>query len=227
MGRQGNRGRSGVYLLDDHELGRRGLRLMLEDEGIDVVGESGSAAEAVRRIPATRPRGAVLDLRLPDGSGIDVCNAVRAEDPGIVCLVLSGDEDPRARRGAFEAGAAGFLLKGLPSTGLVQAVRRAAAGTVLFGSPPGLEIAGSPLGAPADPGPAELTGQEWRVLRLLSARMSNREISAELFLAEKTVKNYFSSILAKLGLQGRTQAALYMVRRAPDPWPGGTRACST
>jgi DNA-binding NarL/FixJ family response regulator len=153
---------------------------------------------------------AVLDLQLPDGTGIEVCRKVRAVDPGISCLILTGDEDPEARRGAFEAGAAGFLLKQLQSSVLVEAIRRAAVGEVLFDPRTFYRGAPEPEAAHRDPRLRDLTVQERRVLDLLAAGLTNRQISAELSLAEKTVKNYVSSVLAKLGLRSRTQAALYI-----------------
>jgi two-component system response regulator DevR len=200
-----------VYLLDDHEIVRRGLIALLESDGdIEVVGESGSAQEAVRRIPALRPQVAVLDARLPDGSGIDVCRDIRSADPDIRALILTSYQDDEALFSAIMAGAAGYVLKQIKGTDLVDAVRRVAAGQSLLD--PGVtqqvleRIRNGVENEPKEL--SSLTPQERRILELIAEGLTNRQIGEQLFLAEKTVKNYVSSLLAKLGVERRTQAAI-------------------
>jgi DNA-binding NarL/FixJ family response regulator len=203
-----------VYLLDDHEVVRRGVRDLLEDSGeVTVVGESGSAAEAARRIPALRPDVAILDARLPDGSGIDVCREIRSVDPGIHALILTSYDDDEALFAAIMAGAAGYVLKQVSGTDLVDAVRRVAAGQSLLDpavTARVLERVRS--GPPEDETLKRLTDQERRILALIAEGKTNRQIGEEMFLAEKTVKNYVSSLLAKLGMERRTQAAVFAAR---------------
>jgi two-component system, NarL family, response regulator DevR len=200
-----------VYLLDDHEVVRRGLIALLETTGeIKVVGESGSAQEAARRIPAFRPDVAVLDARLPDGSGIDVCRDVRSADPRIKALILTSYQDDEALFSAIMAGAAGYVLKQIKGTDLVDAIRRVAAGQSLLDPAVTRQVL-ERIRRGADHEPEELktlTAQERRILELIAEGMTNRQIGEALFLAEKTVKNYVSSVLAKLGLERRTQAAI-------------------
>jgi len=200
-----------VFLLDDHEVVRRGLVALLEATGeIEVVGESGSALEAARRIPAIRPDVAVLDARLPDGSGIDVCREIRSADPGIKALILTSYQDDEALFSAIMAGAAGYVLKQIRGTDLVDAIRRVAEGQSLL-DPAVTQQVLERIRHGADQEPDELKGltaQERRILELIAQGMTNRQIGEELFLAEKTVKNYVSSLLAKLGLERRTQAAI-------------------
>ena len=200
-----------VFLLDDHEVVRRGL---LEAAGdIEVVGESGSAAEAERRIPALRPDVAVLDARLPDGSGIDVCRGVRSRDVTVACLILTSFDDDEALFNAIMAGAAGYVLKQIRGTDLLDAVRRVAAGQSLL-DPTVTERVMFRLreGTPRDPRLAGLTEQERRILDHIAEGMTNRQIAEDMYLAEKTVKNYVSSLLAKLGMQRRTQAAVFATK---------------
>jgi two-component system response regulator DevR len=200
-----------VFLLDDHEVVRRGLAALLESSGdIEVIGESGSASEAARRIPALRPDVAVLDARLPDGSGIDVCRDIRSADPSIQALILTSYQDDEALFSAIMAGAAGYVLKQIKGTDLVDAIRRVAAGQSLL-DPAVTQQVLTRIREGNDRAPAELarlTGQERRILELIAQGMTNRQIGEEMFLAEKTVKNYVSSLLAKLGLERRTQAAI-------------------
>ena len=203
-----------VYLLDDHEVVRRGVRDLLEDSGeITVVGESGSALEASRRIPALRPDVAILDARLPDGSGITVCREIRSVDPGIHALILTSYDDDEALFAAIMAGAAGYVLKQVSGTDLVDAVRRVAAGQSLLDpavTARVLERVRS--GPPEDATLKRLTDQERRILALIAEGKTNRQIGEDMFLAEKTVKNYVSSLLAKLGMERRTQAAVFAAR---------------
>jgi two-component system, NarL family, response regulator DevR len=200
-----------VYLLDDHEIVRRGLRELLElEDDFEVVGESGSAREATRRIPALRPDVALLDARLPDGSGIDTCRAIRSVDPGIAALIVTSYDDDEAMASAVAAGAAGYVLKDVRGNALVASIRRVAAGESLLDETRRtwlLERWAADIGD--DPRLRTLTPQERRVLRHIAEGLTNRQIGAELALAEKTVKNYVTGILAKLGMQRRTQAAVF------------------
>jgi two-component system, NarL family, response regulator DevR len=216
QGIAGERGPVRVFILDDHELVRQGLRDLLEDEGFEVVGETGSAAEATRRIPALHPDISVLDGRLPDGTGIEVCRDVRSVDPDLRCLILTSYDDEQALRGAVLAGASGYVLKQIRSNDLVDGIRRAAAGETLF--EPGIEerVIEGLSEVPTDPRLESLSAQEKKVLALIGRGLTNRQIGEELFLAEKTVKNYVSSILAKLGFERRTQAAVYVTKGPTD-----------
>ncbi len=203
-----------VFLLDDHEIVRRGLRELLErEDDIEVVGESGEAEQARRRIPALRPDVAILDARLPDGSGIDVCRDVRSIDPTIKALILTSYDDDEALFAAIMAGAAGYVLKQVRSSDLVDGVRRVAAGQSLLDPAVTTQVLTRLRSGPQqDPRLAGLTGQERRILDCIAEGMSNREIAEHLSLAEKTVKNYVTSVLAKLGMQRRTQAAVFAAR---------------
>ena len=216
-----------VYLLDDHEVVRQGLRTLLEGAGdIEVVGESGSAAEATRRIPALRPDVAVLDGRLKDGSGIQVCRDVRSQDPTIRALVLTSYDDDEALFAAIMAGASGYVLKEIKGTDLVDAVRQVAAGNSLIDPALTARVLDRVRHPTAvAPELAALTDQELRLLAHITEGLTNRQIADQMHLAEKTVKNYVSSILAKLGLDSRTQAALMAARLldhhpTTDPHPG-------
>jgi two-component system response regulator DevR len=199
-----------VYLLDDHEVVRQGLKALLESAGgIEVVGESGSAVEAAARIPATKPDVAVLDARLPDGSGIEVCRTVRGVDDSIQALILTSYDDDEALFAAIMAGAAGYVLKEIRGNDLVDGIRRVASGQSLIDPALTAKVLERVRKGPSDaPELAELTDQERKLLSLIAEGMTNRQIGEHMFLAEKTVKNYVSSILAKLGLERRTQAAV-------------------
>jgi DNA-binding NarL/FixJ family response regulator len=203
-----------VYLLDDHEVVREGLRALLESAGdIEIVGESGSAVDATHRIPALHPDVAVLDARLPDGSGIEVCREVRAVDPSIGALILTSYDDDEALFAAIMAGAAGYVLKEIKGSDLVTAIRQVAAGNSLIDptmTTRVLERVRHPH--VLAPELAELTEQELKLLGFIAEGMTNRQIGEQMFLAEKTVKNYVSSILSKLGLERRTQAAVLASR---------------
>jgi DNA-binding NarL/FixJ family response regulator len=199
-----------VYLLDDHEIVRQGIRTLLEAAGdIEVVGESGSAIEATHRIPALRPDVAILDGRLPDGSGVEVCRSVRAIDESINALILTSYDDDEALFSAIMAGAAGYVLKEVRSSDLVSAVRRVAAGQSLI-DPALTERVLDRVRNPVTTAPelAELTEQELKLLEFIAEGLTNRQIGERMFLAEKTVKNYVSSVLSKLGVERRTQAAV-------------------
>jgi two-component system response regulator DevR len=200
-----------IFLLDDHEIVRRGLRNLFEAEpDFEVVGESGSAIEAQNRIPALRPHVAVLDARLPDGSGIEVCRTVRAIDPTIRALILTSYDDDEALFAAIMAGASGYVLKQIGSSNLVDAVRGVAAGqSLLDPAVTSRVLERLRAGEGNDPDElSELTAQERKILTLIAEGLTNRQIAERIFLAEKTVKNYVSSILSKLGLERRTQAAV-------------------
>lgn len=199
-----------VFLVDDHELARRGIAGLLEAESdIEVIGEAGTVAQARSRILATRPDVAVLDVRLPDGSGIDVCRDIRSADPNIQCLMLTAYDDDEAIYAAVIAGAAGYVLKDIRGARLVDSVRRVAEGKNLLD--PALTarvVERMRGGAGGDPRLVSLSGRERQIMALIADGLTNREIGLRLSLAEKTVKNYVSGLLSKLGLQRRTQAAV-------------------
>ncbi|MEO7069523.1 MAG: response regulator transcription factor [Nostocoides sp.] len=200
-----------VYLLDDHEIVRRGLRELIEaTEDIEVIGESGLAKEAIRRVPALRPDVTIFDARLTDGSGIDACRQIRSLDPTIKGLILTSFDDERALTGAILAGASGFLLKDIRGNGIIDAIRRVAAGENLLATEDARRLIQTwTVHGDTDPLIRTLTPQERRVLDLVAEGLTNRQIGRTLSLAEKTVKNYLTSVLAKLGLESRTQAAVY------------------
>jgi DNA-binding NarL/FixJ family response regulator len=202
-----------VFLLDDHEIVRRGLRELLEaEDDLEVVGEAGTAEEAYRRIPATEPDVAILDVRLPDGDGIEVCRDIRSKHPGIACLMLTSFAEDEALFSAIMAGAAGYALKQIRGTDLLDRVRRVGRGESLV-DPSLAERALERLRRPAPPDElAGLTDQERRILDLITEGLTNRQIGERLFLAEKTVKNYVSNLLSKLGMSRRTEAAAYAAR---------------
>lgn len=202
-----------VFLLDDHEVVRRGLRDVLEADGeMVVVGEAGAAEGAAEAILAASPDVAVLDVRLGDGSGVEVCRDVRSSDPSIQCLILTSYDDDEALLEAIMAGAAGYVLKQVRTTDLCDAIRRVAGGASLL--EPGLkkQVLARLNGETGDDRLKFLTGQEHRILQLLADGLTNRQIADQLHLAEKTVKNYVSNLLAKLGMSRRTEAAVYAAR---------------
>ena len=208
-----------VFLLDDHEVVRAGLRDLLEnaDENIAVVGEASTAREALARIAAIHPDVAILDVRLGEGEtdGIAVCREIRSAHPEIACLMLTSFADDEALFASIMAGAAGYLLKEVRGRDIVGSVKRAARGESLLD--PALTqklIDRMRTGGPEDERLSRLTERERRVLDLVAEGKTNREIGAELYLAEKTVKNYVSNILSKLGMQRRTEAAVFAARLA-------------
>jgi two-component system response regulator DevR len=200
-----------VFLLDDHEIVRRGIADLLEAApDIKVVGDAGTAAQALARITALRPHVAVLDGRLPDGSGIDVCREIRSSIPGTRCIILTSYDDDDAILASVMAGAAGYLLKEIKGSNLIEAIRSVAAGHSLL-DPAVTERVLTRLreGDKVDPRWASLTPRERGILDLVTEGMTNREIGERLFLAEKTVKNYVSVMLTKLGMERRAQAAVF------------------
>ncbi|HVV74569.1 MAG TPA: response regulator transcription factor [Mycobacteriales bacterium] len=199
-----------VFLCDDHEVVRRGVKEMLESEGdIEVIGEASSVSEAIARVPALRPQVAVLDVRLPDGSGITACRELRSTLPDLACLMLTSFADDEAMLDAIMAGAQGFVLKQIRGSDLVGAVRTVANGGSLLDPTATARVMDRlrTHGQTQDR-LAALSEQERKVLELIGEGLTNRQIGERLFLAEKTVKNYVSNVLAKLGLERRTQAAI-------------------
>ena len=202
-----------IFLLDDHEVVRRGVRELLEaEDDLEVVGEAGTAEEALSRIPATAPDVAILDVRLPDGDGVAVCREIRSAHPGIACLMLTSYADDEALFSAIMAGASGYVLKQVRGTDLVDGVRRVGRGESLL-DPSLTSRVLDRLRHPPEPDElAGLTERERRILDLIADGLTNRQIGEQLFLAEKTVKNYVSNLLAKLGMSRRTEAAAYAAR---------------
>ena len=203
-----------VFLLDDHEIVRRGVKEVLEAEpGITVVGEAGTAASALARIPALKPDVAVLDVRLPDGDGVSVCRDIRSKMPGVACLMLTSYGDDEALFDAIMAGAAGYVLKQIRGTDLAGAVRTVAAGESMLDPEAASRVMQRMRDQAARSDPlAGLTGQERQILELIGEGLTNRQIGERMFLAEKTVKNYVSALFAKLGMERRAQAAAYAAR---------------
>jgi two-component system, NarL family, response regulator DevR len=203
-----------VFLVDDHEIVRRGVRELLEThDDLEVVGEAGTAAEAVTRIPATKPDVAIVDMRLPDGNGVEVCREVRSIDGSIQCLILTSFSDDEALFDSIMAGAAGYLLKQIKGTDLVDAVRRVAEGQSLLDPSVTARVLERLRNGPEeDPRLARLTHHERKILDLIAEGLTNRQIGKRLFLAEKTVKNYVSNLLAKLGMERRTEAAVFAAK---------------
>ncbi|MFJ2815052.1 response regulator [Streptomyces sp. NPDC091279] len=209
-------GKITVFLLDDHEVVRRGVHEMLSAEAdIEVVGEAGTAADALARIPAVRPDVALLDVRLPDGSGVEVCREVRSRDESVKCLMLTSFADDEALFDAILAGASGYVLKAIRGNELLTAVRDIAAGRSLLdpvATARVLERLRDGGTARGDARLASLTEQERKILDLIGEGLTNRAIGERLHLAEKTIKNYVSSLLAKLHMERRSQAAAYVAR---------------
>lgn len=202
-----------VFIVDDHELVRRGLRdFIAEADGVEIVGEAATAGEAVAMISASLVDVAILDVRLPDGDGIQVCREVRSQHPEVACLILTSFSDEGAVLDAIMAGASGYLLKETRGSEIVDAILRVASGASLLDA----SVTQQVMDGVRNNGQSrsELTPQEERILELIGKGHSNREIAQQLFLAEQTVKNYVSRLLAKLNLKRRTQAAIYAGNRA-------------
>lgn len=211
-----------MLLIDDHEVVRRGLRDLLgSEDDIDVVAEAGSAAEAVVQAQACRPDVAVVDIRLPDGDGVALCQRLRAIDDPPRCLILTAFDDEQALVESISAGAAGYLLKQVRGQDLITAVREVAAGRSLLDPVTTARVLDRMRRGSEQPVDelAALTEQERKVLHLMGEGMSNRQIAEQLFLAEKTIKNYVTSVLAKLGMERRTQAVAWVARRSRDDTP--------
>jgi two-component system response regulator DevR len=207
-----------VLLVDDHEIVRRGLRDLLDGEpGIEVVAEAGSVAEALVRATATTPDVAVVDVRLPDGNGVALCRSLRELEDGPRCLVLTAFDDEQALVEAIMAGASGYLLKQVRGQDVVHAVREVAAGRSLLDPLTTARVLERMRRSAKADDLAALTERERHVLELIGEGLSNREIGERLFLAEKTVKNYVTSVLAKLGMERRTQAVAWVARRSAPP----------
>jgi two-component system, NarL family, response regulator DevR len=208
-----------VYLLDDHEVVRAGLKVMLEASGqIEVIGESASAIDASHRIPALRPDVAVLDARLPDGSGIEVCRSIRSVDPSLHALILTSYDDDEALFAAIMAGAAGYVLKDVRGNDLLDAIKRVAAGQSLIDPALMARVLDRVRNGPqVAPELKNLSEQEIKLLGHIAEGLTNRQISEKMFLAEKTVKNYVSALLHKLGLERRTQAAVLATKLLGPP----------
>jgi two-component system, NarL family, response regulator DevR len=213
----------GVFLLDDHEVVRTGLRSLFEAaDDMIVVGEASTVKEALARIPPTKPDVAILDVRLPDGSGIEACREIRSRHPEIACLMLTSYAEDEALFASIMAGAAGYVLKQIGGTDLVEDVRKVAAGTSLIDPALGEQVLERIRRGPEeDPLIASLTPQERKILDLIGEGKTNRQIADEMCLAEKTVKNYVSNLLSKLGMERRAQAAAYVTRVSERSTHGG------
>lgn len=210
-----------VFLLDDHEVVRQGIRSLIEEhDDLVVVGEAGLAADALKQIPQLKPDVAVLDGRLPDGTGVEVCRDVRSRHPKTAVLILTSYDDDEALFSAVMAGAAGYVLKQVRGIEIVDSIRRVAAGESLLDPTVTQKVLerireGAPAADPVD----KLTRQERRILEYIGGGLTNRQIAEEMFLAEKTIKNYVTQMLAKLGLQRRTQAAVLVTKRGGSLFP--------
>jgi two-component system response regulator DevR len=199
-----------VFLVDDHEIVRRGVADMLDEEAdLRVVGQAASVSQALARVPALRPDVAVLDVRLPDGNGVELCRELRSRLPELNCLMLTSYTDEQAMMDAILAGAGGYVIKDIKGMELVSAVRAVGSGKSLLDNRAAAALMARLRASVDAPGPlAGLTGQEHTLLDLIGEGLTNRQIAARMFLAEKTVKNYVSRLLAKLGMERRTQAAV-------------------
>jgi DNA-binding NarL/FixJ family response regulator len=201
-----------VFLLDDHEVVRRGVHDLLDAEpGFTVVGEASTVAQALARVPALRPDVAVLDMRLPDGDGVTVCRELRSRMPELACLILTSFDDEEALLDSIMAGAAGYVLKQISGTDLVSAVRTVASGQSMLDSGAATRLMARLRGESAAQQPSDvpqLTEREREILALVGEGLTNRQIGQRLYLAEKTVKNHISRLLAKLGVERRVQAAI-------------------
>jgi DNA-binding NarL/FixJ family response regulator len=203
-----------VFLLDDHELVREGVRSLLESDGdIEVVGEASTAAEALARIPLARPDVAIMDVRLEDGSGIEVCRDVRSVMPELVCLMLTSFADDEALYASVMAGASGYVLKQIRARDLIEDVKKVAGGASLM-DPRAVAQVVNRIANPPQPDPAigALSPQERRILDFIAEGKTNRQISDAMYLSEKTIKNYVTSMLAKLKVSSRTEAAIYATK---------------
>jgi DNA-binding NarL/FixJ family response regulator len=203
-----------VFLLDDHELVREGIRTLLEsDEEIEVVGEAGTASEALTRILLAKPDVAILDVRLEEGNGIEVCREVRSSAPAMACLILTSYADDEALYASVMAGAAGFVLKQIKARDLIEDVKKVARGESLMDPRAVARVVERIANPPAaDPLLESLSPQERRVLDLIAEGRTNKQIAESMFLAEHTVKNYITGLLRKLKMASRTEAAIYATK---------------
>ena len=198
-----------VFLVDDHEIVRRGVAELIDSQDdLEVVGEAGTVAHALVRVAATLPDVAVLDVRLPDGSGIDLCREIRSAHPSVACLMLTAYDDDEASLSAVLAGAAGYVIKDIRGQNLVESIRRVARGKSLVDPSVSRRVVET-ITAPSTGPVIVLTTREREVLELIADGLTNRQIGEILDLAEKTVKNYVSGLLRALGMERRTQAAVY------------------
>ena len=198
-----------VFLVDDHEIVRRGIAELIDAENdLEVVGESATVARTLGRVRATTPDVVVLDVRLPDGNGIDLCREVRSADPQVRCIILTAYDDDEASRAAVLAGASGYVLKDIRGQKLIESIRRVGAGESLMRRDVTRQVVAD-LATVSTPSMPELSLRERQVLDLIAEGLTNRQIGERLKLAEKTVKNYVSGLLAKLGMERRTQAAVF------------------
>ncbi|MFI2206527.1 response regulator [Streptomyces sp. NPDC020192] len=222
-----------VFLLDDHEVVRRGVRDLLNDEpDIEVIGEAGTVEQALVRVPALRPQVAVLDVRLPDGDGVTVCRELRSRMPEMACLMLTSFDDEEALLDSIMAGASGYVLKQIQGSDLVSAVRTVAGGQSLLDASATTKLMARLRGGQQEEqqpdGLQGLTEREREILALIGEGLTNRQIGQRLYLAEKTVKNHISRLLAKLGVERRIQAAVIATqvqdrqgRKGTEPGPPG------
>jgi DNA-binding NarL/FixJ family response regulator len=203
-----------VFIVDDHEVVRRGLiDLLSTDPGLDVIGEAGSVAQALARIPALKPDVAVLDVRLPDGNGIELCRELLSKTPDLRCLMLTSFTSDEAMLDAILAGASGYVVKDIKGMELAKAIKEVGAGKSLLDNRAAAALMAKLRGAAETSDPLSgLTDQERVLLDLLGEGLTNKQIAARMFLAEKTIKNYVSRLLAKLGMERRTQAAVFVSR---------------
>ncbi len=211
-----------VFILDDHEMVREGIRSLLEsDEELEVVGEASTAAEALTRIPLARPNVAILDVRLEDGNGIEVCRDVRSAHPEISCLMLTSFADDEALFASVMAGAAGYVLKQIRGRDLVDDVKKVAGGASLMDPRAVARVVERIANPPQVPSAlAQLSPQERRLLDFIAEGLTNRQIAEMMFLSEKTVKNYMTGLLSKLNMSNRTEAAVFATKlKRPDDGP--------
>ncbi|HUL98510.1 MAG TPA: response regulator transcription factor [Mycobacterium sp.] len=211
-----------VFLVDDHEVVRRGLFDLLDaDPELEVVGEAASVGEALAKIPSVAPDVAVLDVRLPDGSGIELCRELLSDMPELRCLMLTSFTSDEAMLDAILAGASGYVVKDIKGMELAKAIKDVGAGKSLLDNRAAAALMAKLRGAAERSDPLSgLTAQERTLLGLLGEGLTNKQIAARMFLAEKTVKNYVSRLLAKLGMERRTQAAVFATRLDPGHRPG-------
>ncbi|MBD8102834.1 MULTISPECIES: response regulator [unclassified Plantibacter] len=211
-----------VFLVDDHEIVRRGVaELVSAEPDLEVVGEAATARDALQRIAATRPRIALLDVRLPDGNGVDLCRDLLSEHADLRCIMLTAYDDDTAITAAVLAGASGYVLKDIRGSGLISAIRSVAAGRRLLSSTLAKNLSASLAQEHRDDPRRETLGlRESQILALIADGLTNRQIGDHLGIAEKTVKNYVSSLLSKLGMQRRTQAAAYEAESRARSHPG-------